>query len=65
MVLINNKKICLYTNWSTLLRMIQLDLWEKSPDNKERLLKAIKDHRNYKNGWLKDKFILEKVRDNP
>lgn len=62
---VKNKNLYLrhsFVNWHTLLRLLELGLLNKSPDNYSRLINAIKEHRNYKFGWLKARSLAEQVK---
>ncbi len=51
-----------FVNWQLLMRLMKLQLLNKSPDNYPRLIRAVKEHRNYKFGWLRDEELIRKVK---
>lgn len=51
----------LFANWSTLLKMLKHNLWCKVPAKQQKLIDAIKNHRNFKFGWLKEEKLLEQA----
>lgn len=61
---VKNKQMYIFVffaNWELLLEILKLGLLEKTKNNHIRLKEAIKRHRCYKFGWLKDKELIFKL----
>jgi len=52
----------LFANWSVLLKMLEHNLWCKVATKQQKLIETIKNHRNFKFGWLKEEKLLEQVK---